>query len=248
MSRCFVVGDVHGCVDELNRLLDSLRPTARDTICFLGDYIDRGPSPRAVIDRLVRLQHEGPECIFLKGNHEDMFLSFLGHPGRYGDAFIWNGGDATLASYGLSDLPDPLVGQRLPPTHREFLLALRSHVYLGRFLCVHAGIRPTESLEHQAEEDLLWIREEFIDAEHPFPYTVLYGHTPQREVRLHLPFKLGLDTGVVYGNRLSCLDLSSAKLSQVARGARRATHRSLAREFAAAGIDLTRLTCQPRFH
>ena len=236
-ARTFVVGDVHGCVVELNRLLDALRPETGDTICFLGDYVDRGPSPRGVIERLLRLRHEGPRCIFLKGNHEDMFLAYIGQPGHYGDAFLWNGGDATLASYGLYGLPEAMVAERLPHAHREFLASLQLHAYLGRFLCVHAGVRPTMPLENQDPEDLLWIREEFIDAEHSFPFTVLYGHTPQRDVRLHLPFKLGLDTGLVYGNRLSCLELTSRDLWQVARGSRVATHRSLEREFAAAGVD-----------
>jgi serine/threonine protein phosphatase 1 len=235
-GRTFVIGDVHGCIDEVDRLLDALEPASGDTVCFLGDYIDRGPSARGVIDRLVRLRQEGPRCVFLKGNHEDMFLAFMGEPGRYGDAFLWNGGGATLASYGLSGLPGAVVAERLPPSHRDFLAALQTQVRFGPFLCVHAGVRPTRSLDSQVEEDLLWIREEFIAAPHPFPYTVLFGHTPQREVRLHLPFKVGLDTGLVYGNRLSCLELSQRELWQIARGTHAVERRSLAAEFEAAGV------------
>lgn len=217
-GRRFVVGDVHGCLDELDRLLDRLAPGGADTICFLGDYVDRGPSPRGVIDRLIRLRHEGPQCIFLKGNHEDMFLAFLGHPGRHGDAFLWNGGDATLASYGCQGLPGAAVAERLPAGHRDFLTGLRSHVYLDAFLCVHAGVRPTRPLTAQSEEDLLWIREDFIAKPHPFPCTVLFGHTPQREVLVDLPFKVGLDTGLVYGNRLSCLEVDANRIWQIRRG------------------------------
>jgi len=235
-GRTFVVGDIHGCIDEVERLLDALQPTADDTICFLGDYVDRGPSPRRVIERLIRLRTEGPRCVFLKGNHEDMFLAFLGYPGRYGDAFLWNGGDATLASYGLSSRPAPQVAERLPSAHRDFLLSLQSRTTVGRFFCVHAGIRPGRPLDDQVEEDLLWIRDEFIAAPHDFPCTVLYGHTPQRDVRLHLPYKIGLDTGLVYGNRLSCLELSRRELWQIARSARTVERRSLAVPFAAAGL------------
>lgn len=235
-ARTFVVGDLHGCVDELNRLLDALGPTREDTVCFLGDYIDRGPSPKAVIDRLLRLHAEGPRCVFLKGNHEDMFLSFLGLPGHYGEAFIANGGDATLASYGLEGDSGPEVSTRLPPGHREFLLALRTQAQFGRYLCVHAGVRPSRALDRQDEEDLLWIREEFIAFSHPFPVTVLFGHTPQREVRLHLPFKIGLDTGLVYGNRLSCLELERGALWQIQRRAQRVTEQNLAPQLAAAGL------------
>jgi serine/threonine protein phosphatase 1 len=237
-GRTFVIGDIHGCSEELNRLLDALALTAADTVCCLGDYIDRGPSPRAVIERLIRLRGEGPRCIFLKGNHEDMFLAFLGEAGHYGDAFLWNGGDATLASYGLAGKLASAVRERLPEDHREFLLGLETHVEIGRFYCVHAGVRPTRPLDQQLDEDRLWIREEFIDPPHPFPYTVAFGHTPQREVRLHLPFKIGLDTGLVYGNRLSCLELGSGELVQIARHARTVERRSLAPEFRAAGIDL----------
>jgi diadenosine tetraphosphatase ApaH/serine/threonine PP2A family protein phosphatase len=236
-GRTFVVGDVHGCIDELERLLDALQPARGDTICFLGDYIDRGPAPKRVIERLIQLRQQGPTCIFLKGNHEDMFLAFLGAAGHHGDVFLSNGGRATLVSYGLSELSAAEVAARLPAAHREFLLSLRNCAYLGRFYCTHAGIRPTRPLDQQTDEDLFWIREEFISAPHPFPYTVLYGHTPGSDVRLHLPFKIGLDTGVVYGNRLSCLELTTRELWQIARGAHAPQRRSLADAFRAAGLD-----------
>jgi serine/threonine protein phosphatase 1 len=101
---------------------------------------------------------------------------------------------------------------------------------------VHAGLRPTRGLEDQDDEDRFWIREEFIDRPHPFPFTILYGHTPQREVRVHLPYKIGLDTGAVYGNLLSCLDLGSKELVQVRAGTAEVWRRSLTREFEQAGL------------
>ena len=226
-GRRFVVGDVHGCVDELERLLDHLAPQPGDVICFLGDYVDRGPDPRGVIERLIRLRREGPECLFLKGNHEDMFLAFLGEAGHYGDAFLWNGGDATLASYDCQGVSGATVIERLPPEHREFLSTLRTYAYIGTYLCVHAGVRPTQPLAAQSEEDLLWIREDFITQPHPFPYTVLFGHTPQREVLVDLPYKVGLDTGLVYGNRLSCLEIDAQRIWQIRRGQRVVTQRTL---------------------
>lgn len=231
-KRTFVVGDIHGCVDELKQLLDAIQVDPSDTVCFLGDYVDRGPNSKAVIDCLLKLQATAAQCIFLKGNHEAMFLGYVGYPGMYGEAFLWNGGAATLASYGIEGLKGRAAAERLPPAHREFFLGLRSTVCLGEFLCVHAGVRPTVPLDAQNEEDLLWIREDFIEAEHAFPYTVLYGHTPFRDVRLHLPFKVGLDTGVVYGNRLSCLELEEKALVQIERGTRQVLRRSLAGAFA----------------
>jgi len=226
-ARTFVIGDVHGCLDELDRLLDGIEPGPADTVCLLGDYIDRGPTPRGVIDRLIRLSGEGPCCVFLKGNHEDMFLAFLGEPGRHGDAFLWNGGDATLASYGLSGHTGAEVAARLPTAHQEFLRGLRTHAYVGGCLCVHAGVRPTRSLAEQSEEDLLWIREDFLRVPHPFPYTVLFGHTPHRDVWTDLPSKIALDTGVVYGNVLSCLEVEARQVWQIARGGVAVRHRPL---------------------
>jgi serine/threonine protein phosphatase 1 len=233
-SRIFVVGDIHGCIDELNRLLDAIAPASGDTVCFLGDYVDRGPAPKAVVERAMRLSSEGPSCVFLKGNHEDMFLDFLGYGGHYGDAFLWNGGDVTLESYGVEYLTGKAAAERMPADHLQFLLDLQAQQRFGDFLCVHAGVRPSRALEEQDEEDLFWIREEFIDRPHPFPFTILYGHTPQREVRLHLPYKIGLDTGAVYGNCLSCLELGSKELIQVRTGTGEVVRRSLADKFAAA--------------
>lgn len=230
--RVFVIGDVHGCLEELERLLEALAPNSGDTICFLGDYVDRGPSSKGVVDRLLRLRVEGPRCVFLKGNHEDMFLAYLGESGMYGDVFVMNGGAATLASYGLTDEKGAAAAARLPEGHLEFLRTLPTQASFGEFFCVHAGVNPLRALDEQTEEDLLWIREEFILAAHNFPATVLFGHTPQREVFLHLPFKVGLDTGVVYGNKLSCLDLERKELFQVRRGGRRAVRSDLAAAFA----------------
>jgi len=231
-ARTFVMGDIHGCVEELDRLLDALAPTADDTVVCLGDYIDRGPSSKGVIDRLLRLQTEGPHCVYLKGNHEDMFLAFLGEPGNYGEAFLYNGGAATLQSYGLQGEMGTLSVAQLPAAHVEFLRALRLRYEHGDFLCVHAGIDPQRPLDAQREEDLLWIREPFILHRHPFLRTILYGHTPQRDVRLDLPYKIGLDTGLVYWNNLSCLELETKELFQIGRGAHSVVRRNLGAAFA----------------
>jgi serine/threonine protein phosphatase 1 len=229
--RTFVIGDIHGCPDEVACLLDAIQPASGDTVVFLGDYVDRGPSPRAVIDRLLRLRHEGPQCVFLKGNHEDMFLAFLGRGGLYGEAFLFNGGEATLRSYGLAGRSGQITADQLPPDHLEFLLSLQLHHRQADFLCVHAGISPARSLEEQEAEDLLWIRDEFISSPHPFPFTVLFGHTPQREVLMELPYKVGLDTGLVYWNKLSCLELREKRLYQIRRGERAVRSRSVRAQF-----------------
>jgi serine/threonine protein phosphatase 1 len=238
-ARTFVIGDIHGCVDEIDRLLDTLAPAAGETVVFLGDYIDRGPASKGVIDRLLRLRREGPRCVFLKGNHEDMFLGFLGEGGAFGEVFLANGGGATLRSYGLPSECGQVRGEQLPPEHLEFLKSLRLRSEHGDFLCVHAGLDPARPLLAQRDEDLLWIRDEFIRQPHPFPYTVLFGHTPQREVLVDLPFKIGLDTGLVYWNKLSCLELAEQQLFQIRRGARSVQRRSL-RELKAGAAALRR--------
>jgi serine/threonine protein phosphatase 1 len=233
-GRLIAVGDIHGCIDELDALLVALEPSSGDKLVFLGDYIDRGPSPRRVVERLIELRGSGAcETVFLRGNHEDMMLAFLGERGRHGEAFLFNGGRATLASYGI---PTTASGDearlKIPDPHLEFIRGLELKHVEGPFLFVHAGIAPLRSLEDQDEEDLLWIREEFIRNPHPLRATIIFGHTPQREVLWHLPFKIGLDTGCVYGNKLSCLDFTSGVLLQVERDSRRVTRRDVAERIA----------------
>ncbi len=228
--KTFVIGDIHGCIDELNYLLDAIAPTSDDTVCFLGDYIDRGPSPKAVIDRLIRLQTEGPTCVFLKGNHEDMLLAYLVSTGTKHTPFLF-GDDTTIEDFGLPrDSPQAAI-QCFPRDHFEFLLNLRDTWYFKDFLCVHAGVRPDRSLKDQHFSDYYWIRDGFIKHPHPFPYTVIFGHTVQQEVFLHLPYKIGLDTGVAYGNKLSCLELREKDLFQIDRWEKEVTRRSLVEEF-----------------
>jgi serine/threonine protein phosphatase 1 len=232
----FVIGDIHGCLAEVDRLLDAVAPGRGDQVCFLGDYIDRGEQSKGVVERLLELAAAGPTCTFLKGNHEDMFLAFLGEHGHHGEAFLANGGRATLQSYGLSGRSGGAVAAELPPAHLAFFRDLRLRASFGRFECVHAGLRPGLPFNAQREEDLTWIRGEFIEVEHQFPCTVVFGHTPQRDVRLHLPYKVGLDTGCVYGGQLTCLELAEKRLIQIGRGSRQVRQTSLAGEFARAGV------------
>jgi len=218
-GRLFAVGDIHGCVDELVVLLGAIDPQPGDKLVFLGDYVDRGPSPKGVIDCLIDLR-DSLRCqtVFLRGNHEDMFCAFLGEHGSHGEAFLFNGGRQTLASYGVKmGTQRAQVAALIPPPHLEFLRALELSHVVDPYVFVHAGISPLHPLDQQQEEDLLWIREEFIRNRHRLAKTVIFGHTPQREVLWHLPYKIGLDTGCVYGNKLSCLDLSSRVLLQVER-------------------------------
>jgi serine/threonine protein phosphatase 1 len=229
-GRIFAIGDIHGCPDELSALLGAVGPAAGDTLCFLGDYVDRGPASREVVDLLIDLAAGPAHCVFLRGNHEDMLLDFIGRSGRFGDAFLDNGGATTLRSYGLPPRRDPDLDRMLPDDHLAFFESLQLRWDAGRCLCVHAGVRPTLPLDQQREEDLLWIREDFFGRPHSFGKVVLYGHTPRRSVEIAPPYRIGLDTGLVYGGCLSCLDLGDRVLWQVARHSRAVESRSLAVE------------------
>lgn len=226
-GRLFAIGDIHGCPDELGVMLNVIAPGAGDTIVFVGDYVDRGPSARAVIDRLLELERGAAETVFLKGNHEDMMLSFLGLPGNYGDSFLFNGGAQTLESYGVGERDVAQAAERIPEAHLDFLRRLATSYLRSPYLFVHAGVLPSRQLEEQRVEDLLWIRQKFIFSPHKIDAAVVFGHTPMREVMEDLPSKLGIDTGLVYGGKLSAVELTEGALYQVDRGSREARSRRI---------------------
>jgi len=234
-GRLFVTGDLHGCVSELETLLQHIQPAKGDRFVFLGDYIDRGPHSRQVVDALLDLHgRPGLETIFLKGNHEDMFLDYIGEPGHGGHGFLPNGGRATLHSYGLAaDCSHERLMEVLPGPHLRFFRELGLYYHEPRLdlFCVHAGIRPTRPLEEQETLDLLWIRGDFIHHPHPLPFTVAFGHTPAAEVLFDLPYKVGLDTGLVFGGQLSCLEWSQKLLLQVPRGSHRVQTREVSQQW-----------------
>ena len=217
---CYVVGDIHGCLAEVRYLVEQLPLERGDRLVFLGDYIDRGPDSMGVVSYLLELREQGKiDAVFLKGNHEDMFLDYLGFPGNHGDVFLNNGGHATLASYGISasNGAAEIAGQ-LPQAHLAFYQNLETFCVVKPYLCVHAGIQPLKRLEEQTAAEMFWIRGEFIRNPHKLPFTVLFGHTPQKEALFDLPYKIGLDTGLVYGNKLSCLAVEEKVLYQIKRG------------------------------
>src|SRR5574337_549574 len=197
----YVIGDIHGCLDPLRRLIAQLRPSEADEVIFLGDYVDRGPDSKGVIDYLLTLSGR---YTFLMGNHERMFLDFL--QGKERALFLYNGGAATLESYGGL--------RQIAATHLAFLDRFKPYYETQDYFFVHAGIRPEIPLQQQDERDLLWIREEFYAYSGRFPKTVVFGHTPMREVLMDED-RIGIDTACVYGNKLTCLILPSRDVIQV---------------------------------
>ncbi|MGH7916127.1 MAG: metallophosphoesterase family protein [Candidatus Binataceae bacterium] len=226
-GRLFAIGDIHGCTDELAVMIKALAPRQGDTVVFVGDYVDRGPSAHDVLTQLIELGSGAAETVFLKGNHEDMMLAFLGLPGHYGDSFLFNGGAQTLDSYGVSEARLDRALERIPHRHLDFLKALGTSYFHPPYLFVHAGILPTRQLEEQNVEDLLWIRQEFIFHPHQLDATVVFGHTPMRAVMVDMPFKLGIDTGLVYGGKLTCAEFNEGVLYQVGRGSRQVRTQAL---------------------
>ena len=223
MGRAYIVGDIHGCVQELEVLVAGLPLQTDDRLVFLGDYIDRGPGSREVVDLLLRLRAEQTcQLTFLKGNHEDMFLDFLGKNGHFGEGFLDNGGHMTLRSYRIPyGVSGREAAESLPPEHLQFFQELEIFTVVEPVLCVHAGVNPLLPLVEQNAEEMLWIRQEFLTNPHLLPYTVVFGHTPHRAVRFDLPYKVGIDTGLVYGGKLSCLEVTEKQLYQVAKGSLR---------------------------
>ncbi|MFN8389694.1 MAG: metallophosphoesterase family protein [Bdellovibrionota bacterium] len=221
-ERVYVIGDIHGCPKEPEILLRHLEQneglTENDLVVFLGDYIDRGPDTKAVVDLVLDFRTRFPKTRFLKGNHEDMLLDFLGFGGNLGQAFLYNGGLETIQSYGITVFAPPgEMVSALPPSHFKFYCELESVLTVNNFVCVHAGLNPLRDLHAQNDSDVFWIRDEFLNNVHTFKRTVVFGHTPHREVFQHLPYKVGLDTGLVFGNKLTCLELVSGRLLHVGR-------------------------------
>ncbi len=210
-GRVFAVGDIHGCYDALCRLLERI-PIAwgRDRLVFLGDYIDRGPDSFEVVEHLIELGRRHPEVVFLKGNHEAMLLEYL--DGRDRLTYLYNGGRQTLESY-LRRAP-AAAGSPIPDEHRRFFEALRLFYETEDYVFVHAGMRHGAPPERQKSEDLLWIREDFLAERRSFGKRVVFGHTPFEEPLIE-ENKIGIDTGAVYGNKLTCLQLPEERFIHV---------------------------------
>jgi serine/threonine protein phosphatase 1 len=229
--RIYAVGDIHGRLDLLDELLArigddmSSRPVARSVCIFLGDYIDRGPSSRETIDRLIA-HAAANESVFLKGNHEQIAISCLRDRGLF-ERWMRLGGRETLMSYGitLAALSDERQIVRLqaafhdvlPQSHFRFFRDLKSSFTFGDFFFAHAGVKPDISLARQKENDLLWIRQEFLSSLQDFGKIVIHGHTPTRDIQVE-PNRINIDTGAFATGRLTCLVIDESALSVIDTG------------------------------
>ena len=194
MPDYIAIGDIHGMAELLDEVLAAL--PAQGELVFLGDYIDRGPESREVIARLMALGWERP-CHFLRGNHEEMMLAALddGDPAMRVD-WLLNGGVQTLDSYGGTP----------PNAHLDFIRQTELYFATADYIFVHAGLLPGCTPEDTPPEDLLWIREPFLDAIYDWGRLVVHGHTPCKtgvpDIR---PNRINIDTAAVYGGALTAL-------------------------------------------
>jgi serine/threonine protein phosphatase 1 len=226
-ERIYAIGDIHGCTGLMDAMVARVRadvaarPHRAPRMVFLGDYMDRGPDSRGVLERLIALRDGPIPASFLLGNHDAMTLAFLASPEDQDRPQHWldsgMGGTATVLSYGVED---PLVRSDLRRTHAEFVAAFPAahraflegcalSLRIGAYVFVHAGIRPGVALDEQSPEDLIWIREPFLSSRADHGVKVVHGHTVVRFVEHH-PNRIAVDTGAVVTGRLSCVVLEDA--------------------------------------
>lgn len=222
--RVYAIGDIHGCDTLFEALLDKIeadnagRAPKQMTLVLLGDFVDRGPDSRAVVERAMTLAKQ-PNVRCLAGNHEEVFL--LACEGNVGALrmFARIGGRETALSYGISaqdyeavdyDELGRLLIDHVPPAHIDFLRSLEDVVEIGDYAFVHAGVRPGVALANQKLSDLRWIRNDFLRHANPHEKFVVHGHTITDDVDLR-PNRLGIDTGAYESGRLTAVGLEDGE-------------------------------------
>lgn len=236
-SVLYAIGDVHGRADLLAPLVAAVRADAALNACerppillFLGDYVDRGPDSRGVIDQIIALQTEGAFRVLpLRGNHDQYLLDFLTTP-EHAQSWMDYGGAATLLSYGVRPPltrtdPDAWVEARdefvalFPPSHRVFFERTTLAATFGDFVFVHAGVRPGVELADQTPTDLMTIRRTFLKSDPPLPgRVVVFGHTPFAKPSLSKG-RISVDTGAYATNVLSAVKIVDNRVSFLQVGA-----------------------------
>lgn len=220
------VGDVHGRADLCEQLIGKIERRYDGAFAiqfvFLGDYVDRGPDSRGVIDTLIALQARRPDTVLLKGNHEEAMLDFLADPVE-GEAWLEWGGEETMASYGVKRAPGmgletlrDVFADAIPDLHFACLMDLAVQHRDGAMLFVHAGLNPDRALDDQRERDMLWVRDEWRkNGKGKFPgLTIVHGHTPVPKPE-NLAWRINVDTGAVWSSRLTAVCLHGGKRSFV---------------------------------
>lgn len=205
-GKIFAVGDIHGCYEKLISLMERL-PFDRhtDMIIFIGDYINRGPQSREVIDYLIDLRRQCKNIIFLMGNHEHTLLQYAKTKNQ---EYLWllrsMDVEPTLKSYSNADFQSLSDLGFLPPAHHDFINGLLSYYRTENYLFIHAGVIPGEDPEGCSLDRLLTVRDTFLECEPVQGLTVVFGHTPF-EMPFVAPGRIGIDTGAGHGKMLTAV-------------------------------------------
>jgi serine/threonine protein phosphatase 1 len=231
-SRAYAIGDVHGRLDLLLKLLARIeadrraRPCANDRIVFLGDLIDRGPESRGVLQLLLRYRQLLPDPVYLMGNHEEMLLRVLGSEpdsifdwlsfGGYEFAESYGVSVAALATHDAATVADT-IRAAMPPEDLAFVSEFEDMHRFGDYLFVHAGIRPGVALDAQKPSDLRWIREDFLESAAQHPAFVIHGHTIS-ETPDERPNRIGIDTGAYASGVLTAICLEGTERRYITTG------------------------------
>lgn len=219
-TRVYAIGDIHGCFDLYQKLLSQIeadnaaRAPAKVVVILLGDLVDRGPNSKEVVAAAMVKPAFADDHVVLRGNHEEIFLDAFTDSARVLDVWSQVGGQATLASYGISaqyvfkgpEALERVLRNEIPRTHIAFLSSLPINHQIGDYFFVHAGVRPGVPLDRQTERDMLWIRNSFLDSTDYHGAVIVHGHTPVEEVEDE-PNRIGLDTGAYLSGVLSAVGL-----------------------------------------
>ena len=223
----FAIGDIHGCLKQLVSLQKKILNTrgfqkGNDLLIYIGDYIDRGPNTKDVINQILKLQKEKVNSIFLMGNHEQVMIDFLFNKINNLKYWLNLGADQTFKSYKIEvaefikdgfgddkiDRLRSVLLNELSDEHIHFLKNLRLSYSVGNYLFVHAGINPEKTLKDQDKMDFLWSRsDQFFDKNFKFEQIIVHGHTPEKEV-INLPYRINIDTGCFFSGKLSSVCLN----------------------------------------
>ena len=232
MSLTYAVGDIHGRYDLLKEVLAKISADAgaraqgrRPVLIFCGDYVDRGPDSAKVLEALVWLRRRSAfDLHLLKGNHDQMVLEFLDEPERVAE-WLRTDGVPTLRSYGVDPPREEgeadLVRARdalldaMPASHLLLLRSLKLMVSVGDYAFVHAGVRPGTALQAQTEDDLLWIKDDFLEDMGPFPKVIVHGHSWTDDKPRILSHRVGIDTGAYRTGVLTAVRLEDRKVGVI---------------------------------
>ena len=223
----FAIGDIHGCIKQLVSLQNKIfncpeYKKDEDLFLYLGDYIDRGPNSKNVINNILELQKEGTKSFFIMGNHEQIMIDFLFNKINNLRYWLELGADKTFRSYDIEvdefikdgfedediDKLRNFFLNKINTQHMQFFKNLKLFYDLGKYFFVHAGVNPDKPLSEQNKKDFLWSRsEKFFDENFKFEKIIVHGHTPEKEV-VSLPYRINIDTGCFFSGILSSVRLN----------------------------------------